>query len=80
MNNRYKVIEDRGCGIKYSYQSDLILNDAVEIAYNMNHRAEQLKEEGLQNGNNDPYVYFVEKEDLTEADCWDGDESDNFLQ
>jgi hypothetical protein len=61
MDNRYKVIENRGFGIEYSYRENLILNDAVELSFQMNLKAEN-GDEALQNGNNDPFEYRVEPE------------------
>jgi hypothetical protein len=54
----YTIIEERGYRIEYPYQTTISLTEAIEIADEMNKRAQT--DEFLRNGNNDPYTYRVE--------------------
>ena len=56
---RFKVIENRGCGIMYDYMLNLTEEEAYMVAENMN--CEAIHNIYLQNGNNDPYSYCIEE-------------------
>ena len=73
--NVFKVVEDRGCNIKYDHKSNLEFEEACVLC-------EELNLDPPVNGNDQPFLYSVVNmnEELSEADYWDGDESYNFLQ
>ncbi len=57
----YKVIELRGSGIEYNYQTGLSsLSEAHSVMDEMNWRANA--EEFLQNGDGNPYNYVVQED------------------
>lgn len=57
----YKVIEDRGCGITYDYQTGMSFKEAQELQIEMEFRAS--KEPELSNGDGESFSYWIIPED-----------------